>query len=240
MRGFHVLAGILAFLLPALLAVPTAAGTAQADAVLVLAIDVSDSIDDEEFRMQIEGTAEALTHADVIAAIRSGPIGRVAMSYLIWAEDKAPKLTGAWHMVSDLESAGRLAAELRRQPRTIGGTTGLGAAISAATAHLRSSGVASTRFIIDLSGDGRDTRGRRGLSSVELRSTRKLAARLGITINCLAIETTEPGLAAWYLNRVAVGPGHFVMRAGSLGEYGTAIRRKLIRELTGSPLIAAR
>jgi hypothetical protein len=240
MRGFYLLAGFLGIFFHALLPLPAAANDAMADAVLVLAIDSSDSIDAGEFQTQIEGTADALVHPDVITAIQSGPLGRVAISYVIWAESGAPKLIGEWHMVSDRQSASRLAVDLKREHRSVGGTTGLGSGISAAISHLRGSGVASTRFIIDVSGDGRETRGVRGLNSMPLRSARDLASKLGITINGLAIENSEPDLASWYRDRVAAGPGHFVMKVGTMDEYGTAIRLKLIRELHSFPLMASR
>ncbi|MFN0190420.1 MAG: DUF1194 domain-containing protein [Aestuariivirga sp.] len=240
MRGFHLLAGFLAILIHALFILPAQANEAMADAVLVLAIDASDSIDAGEFQTQIEGTADALTHSDVIAAIQSGPLRRVAISYVIWAESGAPKLIGEWHMVSDRETASRLASDLRFAKRSVSGTTGLGSGISASISHLRNSGVVSTRFIIDVSGDGRETRGVRGLNSMPLKNARNLATELGITINGLAIENSEAGLASWYRERVAAGPGNFVMKVGSMDEYGTAIRLKLIRELNSTPLMAAR
>jgi hypothetical protein len=240
MRRLQLVTSLLATLFHAVLSFPAAANGTIADAVLVLAIDASDSIDAGEFKTQIEGTADALTHPDVIAAIRSGPMGRVAISYVVWADAGMPKLIGEWHLVSNHESAHRLAAQLRNARRTVSGTTGLGAGVATAIAHIRSSGFASTRLVIDVSGDGRETRGVRGLNSTHLKSARELASRLGITINGLAIENSEAGLASWYRERVAAGPGHFVMKVGSMAEYGTAIRLKLIREVNSLPLVALR
>jgi hypothetical protein len=231
-----ILAAVLLLPLCAALAGPARAQEAV-DLQLVLAIDGSGSIDEEELALQIGGIATAFRDAEVQAAIAAGPLQRIAVAAIIWAEANLPKDTLPWHLVQDRDSAERFAAAVAgfRRKVAIGGT-GIGKAIVTAVRLIDRSGYTSGRRVVDLSGDGEETAFRD--YSVPVDQARAVAASRGVTVNGLAILSDEPELDVYYRRSVIVGPGAFVMTAGSFQDFARAVRLKLLREIEDRPLIS--
>jgi hypothetical protein len=215
-----VLAGFLAQQQPA-----TAEGV---DLKLLLAVDVSMSVDPDEYALQLRGIAKALRHPDVIQAIRIAAPNGVAMALMQWGGPREQAMSVPWTVVRDQVTAEVFAAQISGvvRPATSGGTA-IGDALSRGLALLNENRFESIRQVIDLSGDGRTNQGN---SPGPIRAR---AARTGITINGLVILNEEPQLDLYYLERVVGGPGAFVLPARDFDDFARAIRIKLIREIAG-------
>lgn len=228
-----------------------AAGPAFAENVdleLVLAVDVSRSIDDGEYDLQRKGYAAALSDPQVLRAIRSGETGRIALCYFEWSGEVSQQVLVDWTVIKDADSAARVAAQLASAPRPFANRTSIGVAIDYATALFGRSPHHATRRVIDVSGDGANTNG------LEPAAARDLAVAQGITINGLVIinqnevpwmpwHTHPPGgLDTYYRDNVAGGPGAFVIKVENFESFSTAIIDKLVREIAratpGRPVIA--
>ncbi len=224
------------------------AGAARAETVdvaLVLAADVSRSIDDEEFALQRDGYAAALTDPRVLQAIQSGVNGAVAICYVEWASPDQQEVVVDWTIVRDGEGAAAAADKLRTAPRSFLGRTAIGAAIEFALGKLAASGVTATRRVIDVSGDGTNNAG------TPVTAARDRAVAAGVTVNGLAIINehanygyvahTQPpgGLPAYYRANVIGGPGAFLLTVESFDSFGEAVRDKIVSEISGVPPDAA-
>ena len=210
---------------------------AEVDLQLVLAVDASGSIDAHEFALQMDGIAAAFRDQAVVTAIESGPIGRIAVTVALWAEPGGPKDALPWSLIHDAASAAAFADVVERAPRSIpGGGTGIGEGVLYAIRLLEGSGLVSTRRVIDLSGDGRETTFRDFNFPAGL--ARFAATARGIVINGLAILADEPDLDAYYRRTVVAGPGAFVMTARSFDDFADAMRRKLIKEIEYRPEVS--
>jgi hypothetical protein len=212
-----------------LLCVATAAplrAESAVDVALVLAVDVSLSIDAEEFALQRAGYAAAFRNERVVAAITGGSIGAIAVTYLQWSGAREQQQVVGWRLITDRRSAARFADELAATGRIVaGGSTSLSGAIEAAGRLLRESGYTTERRIIDISGDGSNNSGK--LPNF----ARDEAIIGGITINGLAILKNEPFLDAYYATNVVGGRSAFVMTARDFDDFAEAILAKLIREV---------
>ena len=215
--------------LAAALVLFVAAGGAAAEPVdieLVLSVDSSGSIDNGEFALQREGYARALTHPEVVAAIRRGPYRAIALTFIEWSGPDIRTQVVGWTRISGGADAEAVAATLRSAPRTIfGGGTSLAGAILAGAASFEANGFEGVRRVIDISGDGPNNRG----SSVT--AARDAATGRGITINGLPILEDDEGLALYYRDFVIGGPGAFVQPAQGFADFERAVRRKLLQEL---------
>ena len=130
----------------------------EVDLQLVLAVDASGSVDEQEFDLQMRGIAQAFRDAEVRAAISAGPLAKIAVAVVIWAEANYPKGVIGWFAVSDRASAEVFAAALDGRGRgSVEGGTGIGHAIAESVWLIESNGYESLRKVIDLSGDGRET-----------------------------------------------------------------------------------
>lgn len=209
------------------------------DLELVLAVDASGSVDDGEFALQMGGIAAAFRDAEVLAAIQAGPVGRIAVNIVIWADAQRPKDQMGWRLIGDGASAEAFAERVERHPRAIpAGGTGIGAAVLFAVKQLEKNGFAGARRVIDVSGDGRETTFREWM--VPPTQAREQAVGRGITVNGLAILTDEPKLDDYYEAEVAGGEGAFVQVAKSYDDFAVAMRRKLLREIRyGAPVAFA-
>jgi len=205
------------------------------DLELVLAIDSSGSINAREFALQMEGIARAVTDPDVIAAIERGPLGQIAVAFIIWAEAGIPGDESRWFRIASQSDAARLAATIRTFPRRVGGGTGIGAGLVQAMRMFERNGFEGTRQVVDVSGDGRETPPRDYVVLVD--SARGMALSRRITLNGLAIENEDADLADWYRAEVATGRGAFVMAVADFEDFADAMRRKLIREIEYQPPI---
>ncbi|MBP5858275.1 DUF1194 domain-containing protein [Marivibrio halodurans] len=209
----------------------------RVDLELVLAVDASYSIDNREFRLQMQGIAAAFRAPEIVAAIGSGPIGAIAVSLVVWAEATRPQDVGPWMELRDASDAEAFARLVEDYPRRVSGGTGIGKGIAVAARHIADNGFEGTRKVIDVSGDGKETPAREWV--VLLPQARAMADRLDITVNGLAILNEESRLDLWYRDHVITGFGAFVMRAGTLRHFAAAIRRKLAREIRHDPNVAA-
>jgi hypothetical protein len=226
--------------LPALAAgliIGTANAAASAEIVdleLLLAVDVSASVDYDEYSLQMQGLAAAFRDPDVIAAIRASTPNGVAVALMLWAGPREQTYALPWFVVSDQWTASTFATQLSGVPRppTSGGTA-IGDALVAGISFVTGNDVAGARKVIDVSGDGRTNQG------TSPGPVREYAESLGMTVNGLAIVNAEPNLVAYYTELVIGGPGAFVLPAADYRDFARAIRLKLIREIEQSPLASA-
>jgi len=236
-------AAVLAVLIVAsAVAFPTlAAADEQVDLLLVLAADVSRSIDEGKFQLQREGYAAAISDADVLHAIRSGHNGRIGLSFVEWSGVGSQRLLIDWTTISGLESARGFGDRLLEAPRSFADRTSISGGIEFAMAQLARAPYASSRCTIDVSGDGTNNAGR------EVALARDEAVARGITINGLVILSAVPlawnpdhtnppgGLENYYRHNVIGGPGAFVVAAQDFNSFGQAIIKKLIAEVAQAP-----
>ena len=233
-----VLRVLIAVGIAAVFALPPRLGVAETvDLQLVLAADVSRSVDENEFQLQRQGYAAAFQDPRVIRAIRSGKIGKIAVCFFEWSGVLAQRVIVDWTVIADDESAGAFADALLRAPRPFAERTAIGVAIDHAMSLFERSGHESERRTIDVSGDGTNTNGR------EPAIARADAVAAGVTINGLVILSPEPmpwnpwhthppgGLDEYYRQNVVGGPGAFVMVVEDFNSFAFAIANKLIREI---------
>ena len=201
------------------------------DLELVLALDASGSIDGEEFKQQAAGLASAFRDPRVLAAIEAAGEDGVAISVVQWAGAYSQTVAIDWQLVRDSSSAEVFAQRLDGLDRRfVEPRTSIAAAIDFARRQLRDNGFAGQRQVVDISGDGRHNQG--VPPSVE----RDRAVAEGVTINGLAILDQDPSLEAHYRGSVIGGSGAFVIGIGSFADFAEAIVRKLVREISGSPI----
>ena len=227
--------------LSALSAGPLAAETV--DLQLVLAADVSISVDNEEFRLQREGYARAITDPSVLAAIRRGPHHAIALSFVEWSGASQQRVVIDWTVIRDEEAAMSFSAALRTAPRSFAGVTAIGAAIDFAMAQFARSGVESDRRVIDVSGDGDNNSGR------PVEYARDDAVNANITVNGLAIVNEHPapgfighvqppgGIGEYYRTRVIGGAGSFALVIDSFSKIAETVTHKLAAEIASTGTI---
>ena len=192
---------------------------------LILAVDVSGSIDGREFRLQAEGLAEAFEHPSLIAAIEGLESGMIA-TMTHWSGSTRHRQMARWHRLRDAASMAEFAAELRSAGRAWRNfSTAIGEALAHAAEVSAGAPEPCKRRVIDVSGDGVSNEGRPPPVL-----SRDLAAR-GYTINGLVIRGADPDPVAHYRAEVIAGPGAFVEVAASFEDYPRAILRKLLREI---------
>jgi hypothetical protein len=207
------------------------------DLLLVLAADVSRSIDSEKFQLQRDGYAAAITDPRVLEAIKSGRTGRIGLSLVEWSGLSSQRVVIDWTAISDAESAKSFADRLLEAPRSFADRTSISSAIEFAMGHLARALFESARHTIDVSGDGTNN------SGGEVTQARDAAVAKGVTINGLVILSETPlawnpdhtnpagGLENYYRSNVIGGPGAFVMAAEGFNSFGRAIVKKMIAEV---------
>lgn len=221
----------------AILAGASARAETAVDLELILAVDASGSVDPREYALQMSGIAAAFRDDEVIAAIQSGPLARIGVAVVIWSESRRPKDLIPWQVVSDPASAAAFARTVETHPRNIpDGGTGIGRAVLYAVSLFDRNTLSSSRHVIDVSGDGRETTFRE--YSVPPAQARSRAISRGITVNGLAILTDDSELTEYYRSEVVGGTDAFAMSAASYDDFATAMRRKLIREIDYRPIIS--
>lgn len=242
---------LLAPLLGGLLVIDLPAASAQERAVdleLVLAVDVSGSVDEVEARLQREGYIAALRHPDVIQAITSGMLGRIALTYVEWAGDFYQRTMLDWTLIAGPADAQGFADALLETPLATAHWTSLSGAIDYAVPLFERNGYEGFRRVIDISGDGYNNRGR------PVERARDAAVAAGITINGLPIMNDRPNpwggmpprdLDRYFEEQVIGGPGAFIVVAEDYSAFASAILSKLLLEIAGDqppprPLAAAR
>lgn len=224
---------VIALLLPA--AHPDDAALADTgdgciDVALVLTVDASASVSRSEFALQQNGIAQAFRDPQVLDAISLA--GRVAASVIFWGSEGLPRPQSQWMLLDGPDAAEAFASTVEAMPRQVTGDTALGAGLFAALQKFDTLGACSIRKVINLSGDGEETRVyRRMRRSPVAPQVRDLAEAAEVEINALAISNEEEDLAQYYAGNVITGPDAFVMEVRSYEEFSTALRRKLIREI---------
>ena len=221
---------------PLLAAPPASAG--QVDLELVFAVDASGSVDDSEFRLQLQGIAAAMRDPDVTAAIAAGPLGGIAVNLLIWGEARYPKDESGWFEIRSAADADAFAALVAGFPRNQVGGTGLGDGIAKAVTSIVDNGYTAPRMVVDVSGDGPETPPRD--HTVLLPQARMMANHHGITINGLAILNEVPDLDDYYRSQMIMGHGSFVEVAADYADFARAMKRKLLREVQPEPVVGMR
>jgi len=216
----------------ALVASHAAAQVAEVDLLLVLAVDASGSINTDEFRLQREGYAEALSHPAVLAAITGKPRGAIAVAMVEWGAPGGAATVMEWMRIADASSARAAAEAVLAAPRSRQSWNAIGDAIDHGVRLLDAAPYQAAERVIDLSGDGPDLRSLRPANVA-----RDDAVAAGITVNALAVaaagQVTRLGepLAETYRREVIGGPGAFVVSAQGRRDIARALRAKLIREI---------
>jgi hypothetical protein len=206
----------------------------EVDLALVIAVDISYSMDPEEQALQRDGFVGAFRSKEVHDAIRSGALGRIAVTYGEWAATFEQKVVVPWMVIDDAESSMAFADRLAAQPTRRGPRTSVSGAIDFGARLLAESGVTATRRVIDISGDGANNQGR------PVTPARDEAVAQGISINRLPIMLKRPSsywdvteLDVYYKDCVIGGPGAFIHPVRDAREFPHAIRAKIIREIAG-------
>lgn len=215
----------------ALILVTGAASQASAcfDVAIVLAVDGSDSIDDEEYAFQKAAISAAFRDKAVISALREA--GVVAVSAVFWGDANLPTQELDWFVIDRGDGTESFAREIENNHRVVFGNTDIGNGIWSALTLLSGSSLCARTSIVDISGDGRETLGPKRSEVISLYQARRRAKQMDVTINALVVSD-EGDLASYYAKKVIVGPGAFVMDIRSYADYSDAIRKKLIRELS--------
>jgi hypothetical protein len=205
------------------------------DVALVMAVDVSRSIDEDEARLQREGYRTAVTDPRVVEAIRGGMLGSVALCYVEWAGIEYQRVVLPWTRIAAQRDADAWAEALASAPRSSLSWTSISGGVEAARRALADCPYEATRKVIDVSGDGVNN------SGPPAEQARDRAVAEGITINGLPILNDRPTfgrpppmpLDQYFRESVIGGAGAFVIAAEDFETFGNAVRRKLIREIAG-------
>lgn len=200
------------------------------DVALVLAVDVSESVDAEEYELQHEGIARAFESPQVVETIRGGARGAIDAMVLEWSDRDKQVVTVDWMRVSDAGTAAAFAGKVRASTRSSAGLTAIGDALLAAGAALDGAPDRPDRRIIDLSGDGMANIG------PSPNSVRDGLVAQGITINGLAILKSEPWLDQYYDQYVIGGEHAFLLTVQDFQSFAAAIQQKLLGEIAARPM----
>jgi hypothetical protein len=231
MRAFSIAACLAALIVAT---GPAGAEDMQVDLELVLAVDASRSMDAQEQRIQREGYIAAIQHPDVMAAIRSGLNGRIALTYMEWAGPASQQIIVPWKLIDGQAAADEFVEQI--EPGLVTGrfSTSISSSLLYAATLFEGNGYAGHRRIIDVSGDGPNNGGPPVVPSRD----RVLAQ--GITINGLPIMLLRSydqygvsDLDTYYKDCVVGGQGAFTLSITETDQFETAIRRKLIQEIAG-------
>src|SRR3712207_4772062 len=216
-------------------AAPARATEEPVDVLLVLAVDVSRSVDEDEARLQREGYRNAVSDSLVIEVIRGGMVGAIGVAYVEWAGAEYQRLVLPWTRIASPADAYTWASRLDEAPRASLSWTSISAALDFSGRVLAEAPFEGTRRVIDVSGDGVNNSG----GPVEAARDKLLAD--GVTINGLPIMNDRPTfgrlppvpLDEYFRESVVGGPGSFVIPTEDFQAFGQAVKRKLIREIAG-------
>ncbi len=218
---------------PVLLAGAPARAEEPVDVLLVLAVDVSRSIDEDEARLQREGYRNAVSDPRVIEVVRRGMLGAIGLAYVEWAGFEYQRLVLPWTRIATQRDADAWASALAEAPRASLSWTSISGALDFSRRTMEAAPFEGTRRVIDVSGDGVNNSGR----SAALARDECVAA--GIVVNGLPIINDRPTfgrappipLDQYFAENVIGGPGAFMIVAEDFEAFGNAVRRKLIREI---------
>ena len=205
------------------------------DVELVLAVDVSYSMDMDELAIQREGYAQAIISKEFLQALKTGPNGKISVTYFEWAASSDQKIIIPWRVIDGPETADAVANEIMKTPIRRASRTSISGAINFAMPLFDENPYRGLRRVIDISGDGPNNNG----SPVTV--ARDAALEKGITINGLPIMVKEPSYSTmdidnldfYYEDCVIGGPGSFVVTIKDREKFKEAIRTKLLLEVAG-------
>jgi hypothetical protein len=225
-------------------------GSVKVDTALVVSVDISNSVDENRYRLQMEGIAAALEDSGVIEAITNGPNGGILFSMVTWAD--RPDFTLPWVKISNKEEALAVAARIRKLPQQGGEFTCMTRMMRSVNDKIMSQIPAeATRMVLDVSGDGPDNCN----ADEPIEGVRDELVANGVTVNGLPINSDDappaqgsaqaaapPGgngkaaassIEEWYREHVMGGIGAFVLPANGYADFGRAIRQKFVIEISG-------
>jgi hypothetical protein len=205
------------------------------DVELILAVDVSYSMDMDELAVQREGYAQAIVSKEFLQALKSGPNGKVAITYFEWAATGDQKIIIPWRVIDGPETADAVSNEIMKTPVRRASRTSISGAINFAMPLFDENPYRGLRRVIDISGDGPNNNG------PPVTGARDAALAKGITINGLPIMVKEPSYSTmdidnldfYYEDCVIGGPGSFVVSIKDRDKFKEAIRTKLLMEVAG-------
>ena len=227
------------------------AGAEDVDTALIVAVDVSNSVDEQRYRLQMEGIAQALEDPSVIQAIVGGAKGGILLSMITWAD--RPKITLPWTYISTAAEARATANRVRTLPRQGGEFTCMSRMMRFVSDKVVPQIPAkAAKVVLDISGDGRDNCN----AEEPAEAVRDELVKYGVTVNGLPIlegsddevvaeapggvstqsylpaEQKTPALEEWFREHVKGGPGSFVLPANGYSDFGRAIRQKFVLEVS--------
>jgi hypothetical protein len=205
------------------------------DIELILAVDVSYSMDMDELAVQREGYAQAIISKEFLQALKAGQTGKIAVTYFEWSASNDQRVVIPWLVIDGPETADAAAAEILKAPIRRGSRTSISGAINFAMPLFEQNPYHGLRRVIDISGDGPNNNGAPVLGA------RDAALEKGITINGLPIMVKEPSYSTmdienldfYYEDCVIGGPGAFVVSIKDRDKFREAIRTKLLLEVAG-------
>lgn len=209
----------------------------EVDLLLVLAADVSRSVDARKFALQRDGYAAALVDEDVLRAIGRGKWNRIGINYIEWSGANEQTVIVDWTLIDGRTTAEAVAGKIHSAPRPHYGRTSIAGAIDVGLAQIARAPFKAPRSLIDISGDGTHNAGR------TLEDARRDAQARDVNINALVILSEVPlafnpahthppgGLLAWFEENVIAGEGAFAIAAQNFEDFGRSLRTKLIREI---------
>jgi hypothetical protein len=214
------------------------AAPAEVELELVLLADTTGSIDENELIFQRQGYASAITDPGVLAAIAGSAYGRIAVTYVEWAAADSQGVVVPWTIIDGAASAEKFARDLMLPPRMAYGRNAIGAALMKGKALIEGNDINGFRAVIDFSGDSANS-----WYGPPVADARAEVLAAGIVINGLAVlcspcsGPTSDNLADRFRNEIIGGPGAFVVAADSRATFAEAVRKKLILEISGRPLL---
>ena len=212
----------------ALAAMPAAAATTSVDLELSLLVDISGSVDDTEFNLQKQGYVDAFNSASLWNAVQQGALGKIAVNLIYWSGASQQYLEVGWTLIDSLTSSQSFASAIdaasRPSPYNL---TAPGSAIAYATPLFGSNDYDGTRNVIDVSGDGIQNDG----SSTTAARDAFCGMGSNYAINGIAIGSAS--IETWYQDNLQCGTGSFTDLASGFDTFGSAIDKKLVREITG-------
>ena len=219
----------------ALALLPLPAFAEEVDVELVLAVDVSRSMEPYELEIQRQGYAEALTSESVLAAIRNGLIGKIAVTYVEWAGSDLQNVIVPWTVIAGPDEAAQVASAIAWHITGGMRRTSISGALDFGRVAIESNEYEGLRRVIDVSGDGPNNQG----GGVVAARDRAVAA--GIIVNGIPLMTEDPAWSRWgipdldtyYTRCVIGGPGAFVVPVTDWQHFAEAVRRKLVMEISG-------
>jgi hypothetical protein len=205
------------------------------DVELVLAVDVSYSMDMDELAIQREGYAQAIVSKEFLQALKSGPNGKISVTYFEWAASSDQKIIIPWRVIDGPETADAVASEIMKTPIRRASRTSISGAINFAMPLFEENPYRGLRRVIDISGDGPNNNGS------PVTAARDAALEKGVVINGLPIMVKEPSYSTmdidnldfYYEDCVIGGPGSFVVTIKDRDKFKEAIRTKLLLEVAG-------